>query len=104
IIWPGLGDDIVHGGSGVDILTYADSDAGVDVNLLLQTTSGAAGSDSVAAFENVQGSQFGDSLTGDEGPNALWGLGGDDTLDGGDGDDICDPAPGSDPLPVNCEG
>ena len=38
-------------------------------------------------FENLMGSEYADSLTGDSGDNVLTGGGGADTLSGGAGDD-----------------
>ena len=46
-------------------------------------TNGARG-DKLGSIENLTGSAFKDSLTGDENPNVLKGMGGDDTLNGGD--------------------
>ena len=48
----------------------------------------SAGADTLGGFENVIGSDFGDSITGDAGPNTIDGGAGDDpVLDGGAGTD-----------------
>ena len=51
-----------------------------------------------APIENVNGSAFNDSLTGDTGSNELFGLGGKDSLLGGSGDDILDGGTGNDSM------
>lgn len=97
-ILPGTGDDIAHGGTGVDSVEYSTVNGAVTVDLSADTTGDAAGNDALAGFENVVGSTFDDTLTGDDGPNmlsglggddSLFGLGGDDQLDGGEGTDAC---------------
>ncbi len=82
-----LGDDTLDGGSGLDTVEYYGAMAGVKVDLGAGSASGAAGADVLSGFENVDGSDYGDELTGDGGTNGLWGGAGDDTLDGGAGDD-----------------
>ena len=44
---------------------------------------GGAGSDTLISIENLTGSAFNDTLTGDADANVLSGLAGNDTLDGG---------------------
>ena len=47
----------------------------------------SAGADTQSGFENVIGSHFSDSITGDNGPNTIdGGGGGDSALDGAGGD------------------
>jgi len=82
------GADNLDGGDGFDILGYYFSPSAVNVNL--QTgigTSGDAQGDTFSNFEMVEGSDFGDTLTGDANDNTLSGLAGTDTLNGGAGDD-----------------
>ena len=73
------GDDLIDGGAGVDIAKYYQADAalgGVTVSLLLQGTAqyvGSQGWDTLVGIENVYGTPFADSLTGDEGNNWLYG-------------------------------
>jgi Ca2+-binding RTX toxin-like protein len=54
------------------------------------------GTDTLSNIENVEGSNFNDTLTGDGGANELRGLAGDDTLEGGPGNDTLDGGAGSD--------
>lgn len=85
----GLGNDNLNGGANSDTASYADATAGVTVNLTLagaQNTVGA-GSDTLTLIENVLGSNFSDTLTGDANVNILTGGGGNDTLNGGTGAD-----------------
>ena len=84
----GSGADILSGGPGVDYLGYYDSTAPVTVNLATGSASGGyASGDTFSGIEWVEGSQFDDHLTGDDGPNRMWGNRGNDVLDGGDGND-----------------
>ncbi|HWR04557.1 MAG TPA: cadherin-like domain-containing protein, partial [Humidesulfovibrio sp.] len=93
----GAGDDILDGGAGADTLSggagedtasYKYSGQAVQVNLLSGLAQGGdAEGDSLQSIENVQGSGFGDTLTGDAGANRLEGGAGADSLYGGAGDD-----------------
>lgn len=86
VIEGGLGDDILAGGLGVDTVSYAGATSGVTVNLALQgsaQSTGAAGSDTLSGFENIEGSAFNDTLTGDATINTIMGGAGDDTLSTG---------------------
>jgi Ca2+-binding RTX toxin-like protein len=77
------GNDDLAGGDGVDTATYERAPAGVNVDLggaVSGTASGGGGNDTVAGFENLIGSPFADSLTGDANPNTITGLGGADTV------------------------
>lgn len=84
------GNNILNGGSGIDTLSYATATAGVTMNISLTTAqvTGGAGTDTVSFFENVTGSAYDDTLTGNAGVNTLsGGAGGIDTLIGGLGGD-----------------
>ena len=54
------------------------------------------GMDTYTGFENVEGSQFTDAITGDEFDNVLWGRGRGDGLIGGAGNDTIFGGSGSD--------
>jgi Ca2+-binding RTX toxin-like protein len=75
------------GGLGVDTDAYASAGAGVVVNLATTTAqnTGAAGTDTASGFENLTGSAFDDTLTGDGSANVIDGGAGNDTLIGGAG-------------------
>ena len=98
----GLGADRLEGGansaSGAgsdagDTARYVRSTAAVSVNLNLAIAQGGAtNSDSfgdiLIDIENVVGSAFGDTLTGNTADNRLFGLDGTDTIRGGAGADV----------------
>jgi Ca2+-binding RTX toxin-like protein len=76
------GNNILNGGLGVDTVSYATATAAVAVNLgstLAQNTVGA-GTDTLTGFENLTGSNFNDTLTGNTGANVLNGGLGIDTV------------------------
>ena len=72
-----------------DTVSYAKSTAGVNVNLSNTTseTGGFAQGDVLNSIENIFGSLFADSITGNSDGNQLWGGNGNDTLDGAGGAD-----------------
>ncbi|WP_051248877.1 beta strand repeat-containing protein [Inquilinus limosus] len=83
------GADVLNGGDGIDAISYGNSNAAVVINLATGAASGGhAAGDSFTGIENVVGSQYNDTLTGDAGANWLHGSPGNDTLNGGAGDDI----------------
>ncbi len=93
----GDGADTLDGGAGSDTVSYAGSDAPVQVNLGNGAVSGGhAAGDTLRSIENVIGSAHGDALQGAAGANRLVGAGGDDTLEGGDGADTLDGGAGAD--------
>lgn len=90
------GVDTLDGGSGTDTLRFAwsISDAAlgtggaVNVNLATGSAKDAFGrSMKIVAFENVKGTDYGDTLTGNNSDNTLTGHAGNDTLSGGGGTD-----------------
>ena len=92
ILTGGDGADTLNGGSGIDTANYALSDQGVTINLAGDADSDASGGhaagDDLIDIENVTGSAYADTLTGDDGNNELQGLDGNDRLIGGRGADI----------------
>jgi Ca2+-binding RTX toxin-like protein len=112
---PGSGTDTLDGGAGdADAAAYWDASGPITANL----TTGASGdgSDSYANLEQIHGSPYGDTLSGDvanawlfgnegndtvtggSGNDFLFGGSGDDTLGGGSGDDFLAPGSGTDAL------
>jgi len=87
LVWPHLGDDLVNGGDGNDIIIFEFSPAPVTVDLTANTSTGE-GNDTLSSFEGSVGSFFGDSLSGNAFDNFLFGFEGDDTINGLDGDDL----------------
>ncbi|MDD2950190.1 MAG: calcium-binding protein [Sulfuricurvum sp.] len=100
IIDGGSGNDTMDGGNGIDTLSYASATAGITINLILATAqnTGGAGIDTILNFENLTGSNYNDTLRGNDLGNTILGLSGNDTIfasagtasdvyDGGDGID-----------------
>jgi Ca2+-binding RTX toxin-like protein len=77
----GSGSDLLDGGGGIDAALYSTAIAGVSVNLSLAAAqnTGGAGFDTLANIENVTGSNYNDTLTGNRANNVLDGGGGTDT-------------------------
>jgi Ca2+-binding RTX toxin-like protein len=88
ILSPGAGDgDIVDGGEGDDTVSYRGATGAVQVSLFDGVASGSWGSDSLTFIENAAGSNFADTIVGDDTANQLLGYKGDDTINGlGDAD------------------
>ncbi|HEV2561022.1 MAG TPA: calcium-binding protein [Rhizomicrobium sp.] len=85
----GAGNDTLNGGDGSDTATYLDATSAVHVALVTtaQSVGGGAGTDTFVSIENLEGSNYNDTLTGDAGNNVLTGAGGNDSLNGGGGSD-----------------
>jgi serralysin len=89
-IWGKLGDDVINGYAGgddlngeegSDTLSYAGSNAGVNVDIANNIASGGyAEGDVIENFEHLIGSDANDTLIGTSGSNTLTGGNGDDTL------------------------
>jgi Ca2+-binding RTX toxin-like protein len=86
----GLGNDLLNGGSGSDRASYFSIPGAVRVDLRIQgvaqnTING--GLDTLVGVENVAGSEFADTLIGNNVANWMWSHGGADDLRGNAGDD-----------------
>jgi Ca2+-binding RTX toxin-like protein len=73
-----FGDDYIDGGAGSDRATYYLTNpafGGVTVSLMISgpQDTGAQGFDTLVNIENLSGTPFSDTLTGDNGDNWLWG-------------------------------
>ncbi|WP_326490132.1 DUF5801 repeats-in-toxin domain-containing protein, partial [Aeromonas rivipollensis] len=104
ILVGGAGNDTLNGGAGNDTASYIDITGGVGVTVIVNgnnQATGGAGTDSLSNMENLVGSMFGDTLTGDGSANILSGLAGNDSLTGGGGDDLLIGGMGSDTLTGN---
>lgn len=87
----GAGDDNLNGGSGIDTVTFKvgallNVGATVDIAKTGRQNTGY-GSDSILAFENIEGTDYADTLYGDNGVNKISGLAGGDIIRGRGGDD-----------------
>jgi len=98
LIEGGLGDDTLNGNAGIDTASYIHALGSVFVSLATGKGSGADGADTLIGIENLVGSDFNDTLSGDAGANSLEGGVGDDILIGGDGKDVLIGGGGNDSL------
>ena len=104
----GAGADRLNGDDGIDWASYRGSDSGVTVNLLDGTVAGGhATGDVIISIENLEGSDYDDTLTGDgavnrfiggDGDDKLRGYGSNDILQGGGGNDVLTGDYGNDRL------
>jgi Ca2+-binding RTX toxin-like protein len=98
--YPGHGrtEDALHGGPGIDTLSFEQSTGGVTLNLTTTATGGHAAEMTISGFENLIGSDFDDTLTGTTVTEFIVGRDGNDhlisltpghtdLLDGGEGYD-----------------
>ncbi len=90
LLFSGAGNDLLDGGAGIDTVSYAHATSGVtvDLGLLTAQNTGGAGTDTLTGLENLTGSNFNDSLMGDNNSNIITGGLGNDVLNGGGGDDF----------------
>jgi Ca2+-binding RTX toxin-like protein len=84
----GGGGDILNGGAGIDAASYITATKAVVANLLAPSgnTNDAVG-DTYLSIENLTGSDYSDTLTGNAGANTLTGGEGNDILSGRSGAD-----------------
>ncbi|MBI1219490.1 MAG: hypothetical protein GC186_13185 [Rhodobacteraceae bacterium] len=98
----GTGNDLINGGTGINTADFSDAGGAETVNLTTGRATGGAGadgSDTLANIQNVIGSGYNDSITGDTGDNALYGGIGNDTIyAGGGGNDSLYGGAGNDRL------
>ncbi|MEM9128299.1 MAG: DUF4214 domain-containing protein [Pseudomonadota bacterium] len=93
------GADHLDGGDGVDIADYDDSNAAVTVDLSTGTGAGGhAEGDTLVNIEDIEGSDYDDTLTGNSENNYIFGDLGDDVIRGGAGDDLLDGDAGNDSV------
>jgi Ca2+-binding RTX toxin-like protein len=85
-VFNGMPGSFGPGDPGNDTVDYSHAGAAVAANLLTGSGSaGAAAGDIYISIENLRGSDFNDTLTGDGNNNVIEGGLGNDTLDGGIG-------------------
>ena len=84
----GEGADILDGGAGTgDTAVYKDAVAGVGVDLANGGFDGEATGDTYTGVEYVDGSNYDDTIIGDDAQNRLVGQAGNDIINGGAGND-----------------
>jgi Ca2+-binding RTX toxin-like protein len=96
----GQGDDTLNGGSGFDMADYSDEGGGgIVANLVTNVIFDPYGhTDTLSSIERVRGTDFADSMTGNNSANMFEGGGGNDVLDGAGGNDIIRGGFGNDTL------
>ena len=96
----GAGNDVMNGGGSIDYLAYTKAASAVTVSLAITTAqnTGGAGTDTISNFENLYGSQFNDTLTGNALDNLVHGGAGNDTINGGAGADTLIGSSGNDTM------
>ena len=104
IFYAGTGSDTFNGGGGTDTLNFTDATSAVTAVLSSSNSDGYArdgsddADDTIIDIENLVGSIYGDTLTGNDDGNHLEGGQGDDTLSGGKGGDTLNGGLGNDTL------
>jgi Ca2+-binding RTX toxin-like protein len=90
VLYAGADNNLLNGGVGSDTAAYDYAGSAVSVSLAVGTAqaTGGSGSDTLTAIENLTGSSYNDTLSGNAGANILDGGAGIDTMTGGDGSDI----------------
>ncbi|HRL75443.1 MAG TPA: M10 family metallopeptidase [Candidatus Accumulibacter phosphatis] len=97
----GSGNNVLNGAGGSDTVSYLyGASSGVTVSLAIAgaQATGGSGSDTLISIENLRGSTYADTLTGDGSANRLEGANGNDTLGGGAGNDLLAGGLGNDSL------
>ena len=84
----GVGADTIDGGEGTDSARYSTSTGSVLVDLVSHgLNQGEAAGDIFVSIENLVGSNYNDTLRGDDQINQISGYGGDDVVFGNGGND-----------------
>ncbi|MDP4033395.1 MAG: Hint domain-containing protein, partial [Pseudorhodobacter sp.] len=90
---------ILNGGAGVDTVTYASETAAVNVDLNSGVATGtSSGTDSLISIENVTGTGFNDTISGNDSANVIEGGAGNDYIDAGAGNDTVYGGAGDDTI------
>jgi Ca2+-binding RTX toxin-like protein len=97
------GNNVFSGGAGIDTVTYASATGSVNISLLLLGSqfNGGSGSDTLISIENLIGSLFPDTITGNLSNNFLSGGSGNDTIFGTAGFDVIEGGVGTDSANYN---
>ncbi|MHB1217589.1 MAG: choice-of-anchor C family protein, partial [Alphaproteobacteria bacterium] len=93
-----LADNVVIGGAGTDAFDVSGYARAMEIDLGLGTFSDGSGANSVSGIENLIGTLFGDTLTGDAGANVVSANDGNDIVNGGAGNDTITGGTGDDQL------
>lgn len=101
----GAGGDTLNGGDGIDRVSYIDSTGRVDIDLGRERQLlFHAANDLLTGIENIDGSNFNDTITGSQADGSLFGMEGDDSLTSGSHDQLLAGNDGNDTLVANDAG
>ena len=93
----GLGDDLIDGGAGFDRVAFFTATSGITVDLRIvgvaQNT--GVGMDTLVGIEHASGTEFDDTIHGNDGDNWLWGENGNDNIFAYGGNDLVEVGPGN---------
>lgn len=100
ILYAGAGNNVLNGLGGTDTASFLYASAAVTVSLASASaqSTGGSGSDTLTNMENLEGSNYNDTLTGNTAANVLQGGLGNDTLNGAAGNDTLNGGAGTDTL------
>lgn len=100
----GGGNDWMFGGTGIDTVTYAHASGAVVVSLIAGTATGDGTDSFDSSIENIVGSAFADTLSGDNGVNVITGGEGNDIINGRGGSDSLHGGAGNDTYYIDDAG
>jgi RTX calcium-binding nonapeptide repeat (4 copies) len=84
-LFGGAGNDTFNGGTSFDLASYFFAPSAVQADLTAGTATGGEGTDTLTGIEDLEGSRFDDTLTGNSGENFFFPGEGNDTVNGGGG-------------------
>ncbi|MBO6629674.1 MAG: hypothetical protein JJ939_14760, partial [Alphaproteobacteria bacterium] len=88
----------IHGGTGIDTVSYRNATTNVWASLVDGGLYGGADGDTFSGIERLIGGNFADRLWGDDESNLIAGLSGDDRIYAGGGDDHIEGGVGADRI------
>ncbi len=89
VLGAGGGNNSIDGGDGNDTVLYSgEGISGINADLYSGQVTGGSGNDTLQNIENITGTNFADTLLGDDEDNHLDGRGGSDSIVGGEGNDF----------------
>ncbi len=95
----GADGDLLDGGDGEDTASYATAPVGMTIDLRTMTFTGDGAGDTFVSIERYEGTNFDDTIDGNDSFNGLLsGLDGNDTIHGHGGDDLIDGGKGDDAI------
>ncbi len=99
VIEGGAGADYIDGGGGINVVSYRNSASGIAIDrYYAYGTAGDSNGDQLLNVQNMWGSNYADTIKGDDSGTQVYGFGGDDTLDGRGGDDVFYGGTGADTI------